>query len=385
MAGQTHVLDASVVHYEWNNTIHPRLTIDPGDTVTFETRDASDGFYTPRSTHEDVMRRVFKGHPLTGPILAGLVSWVGISLGFFGLKLLMQERPEFVGPPIRTAKAVLVQESPRLVARSISDDVSVIKTIQPESSDLRFDMRGRREYRGLKTVSDMSGVFTARYVLTNGADESMFVLFKCPHPRTESGDGSGLLAGGLKLQASVAGVQENAKDAWLWSGTVSARTSALIEVTYEVASLRAVAYRVADQNGSPLNQVRVTFQRTDLDSIRFESGDGTIRASAGPLVWERKNFLGPDSFSASIVEGRNLFTALSQLAEIGPLISLLFLVAVLAVIQVSGGCSCARGSATPSRSTRAAKASASCAPLAMRASRRRIVSASRSGAMGLSR
>jgi len=68
MTAKTHFLDASIVHYEWNNGIPPRLVIDAGDMVVFETRDASDEFYTPRSTHEDVMRRVFKGHPLTGPV-----------------------------------------------------------------------------------------------------------------------------------------------------------------------------------------------------------------------------------------------------------------------------------------------------------------------------
>lgn len=64
----THRLDDSQVHYEWNNTIAARLTIDPGDTVVFSTRDASDHFYSPRSTPDDVMKRVFKGHPLTGPV-----------------------------------------------------------------------------------------------------------------------------------------------------------------------------------------------------------------------------------------------------------------------------------------------------------------------------
>ena len=42
-------------------------------------------------------------HPLSSPLAAGVASWVVISLGFLGLKMLMQERPEFVGPPIRTA------------------------------------------------------------------------------------------------------------------------------------------------------------------------------------------------------------------------------------------------------------------------------------------
>ena len=64
----THNLDASTVHHEWNNAIPPRLEIDPGDTVVFDTRDAADGFYTTKSTSADVMQRVFKGHPLTGPV-----------------------------------------------------------------------------------------------------------------------------------------------------------------------------------------------------------------------------------------------------------------------------------------------------------------------------
>ena len=38
----THKLDAQQVHHEWNNAIPPRLEIDPGDTVVFDTRDAAD-------------------------------------------------------------------------------------------------------------------------------------------------------------------------------------------------------------------------------------------------------------------------------------------------------------------------------------------------------
>ena len=64
----THELKADVVHHEWNNALPPRIEIDPGDTVVFHTRDAADGFYSPTSTAADVMRRVFKGHPLTGPV-----------------------------------------------------------------------------------------------------------------------------------------------------------------------------------------------------------------------------------------------------------------------------------------------------------------------------
>src|SRR3990172_9602673 len=66
---RTHHLDAGQVHYEWNNALTPRLRIEPGDTVVFETRDAADGYYSVASTHADVLARgPFRGHPLTGPV-----------------------------------------------------------------------------------------------------------------------------------------------------------------------------------------------------------------------------------------------------------------------------------------------------------------------------
>ena len=52
-----HRLDKSQVHHEWNNALPPRLEVAPGDTVTFETRDASDQYYSPSSTHDDVIKR----------------------------------------------------------------------------------------------------------------------------------------------------------------------------------------------------------------------------------------------------------------------------------------------------------------------------------------
>ena len=68
-AASMHELDATQVHYEWNNSIAPRLEIEPGDTVVFQTRDAADRFYSRASTSADVLNRgPFRGHPLTGPV-----------------------------------------------------------------------------------------------------------------------------------------------------------------------------------------------------------------------------------------------------------------------------------------------------------------------------
>jgi len=259
------------------------------------------------------------------------VSWVVISLGFLGLKMLMEQRPEFVGQPLAFSKSVLVQEAPRLVGRKASEDVSVIRSIQPNASEIHFSMQGRRDYRGLKTISDMSGEFSGRYTISNSAEELMFVLFKCPHPRTESDETQSSPAGGLKLQASVPGVRENTTNSWLWSGTIPARSAGTIEISYLASSLKGVTYRIPQEGGTLLERVAIHFDRRDLNSMRFESADGVI-GDVNPLAWRRENFLGPDSFTATIVEGRNLFTSLSQLVEIGPLITLLFLLTVVAMV-----------------------------------------------------
>ena len=267
-----------------------------------------------------------------GLIGAGIASWIAIGFGFFGLYMLMQERPEFVGQPMRSSKTALVQESPRVVIRKVSDDIAVIKPAQPDSSEIAFDMQGRRDYRGLRTTVDMSGGFHARHVLTNAFDEPIHVLFIYPHPHTDGDSHQSLLAGELKLQASAPGIQESANDAWLWSGMIEARGSVTIEVSYQASSLIGVTYRMGGIAAEPVKHLRVAFKRHDLTSIHFESGDGPISSQDESVVWERRDFLAPDSFSAGIVEGRNLHGSLLQLLEIGPIICLLFLLAVSAII-----------------------------------------------------
>jgi len=61
-----HELGSETVHYAWDNAIRPRLAIESGDTVRFSCRDAFDGVYSRDSVA--VIKRVAKGHPLTGPV-----------------------------------------------------------------------------------------------------------------------------------------------------------------------------------------------------------------------------------------------------------------------------------------------------------------------------
>lgn len=66
--GTGFVLEATSPHYVWDNALPAQLTIQSGDTVTFQTRDAADGHFRLDSTSADVETFEFRGHPLTGPV-----------------------------------------------------------------------------------------------------------------------------------------------------------------------------------------------------------------------------------------------------------------------------------------------------------------------------
>ena len=65
----THRLDDSAPHAFWDQALAPRLTVKPGDTVVFETLEASANQITPKSKAAALAAMSFeKIHPLTGPV-----------------------------------------------------------------------------------------------------------------------------------------------------------------------------------------------------------------------------------------------------------------------------------------------------------------------------
>ncbi len=65
----THHLDDTQPHAFWDNTLPPRIRVQPGDTVVFETLEASAGQITPNSPSGALGTLNFDYiHPLTGPV-----------------------------------------------------------------------------------------------------------------------------------------------------------------------------------------------------------------------------------------------------------------------------------------------------------------------------
>src|SRR4029453_18436939 len=118
-----HRLDAEQVHYEWNNALPPRLEVEPGDTVVFDTRDAADRYYRPTSTHADVLARgPFRGHPLTGPVR---VRGAGARRGNVVMVETLEVKPaEFGWPALRPGRGLLPEsdfDKPFLQIWDLSD------------------------------------------------------------------------------------------------------------------------------------------------------------------------------------------------------------------------------------------------------------------------
>jgi len=283
----------------------------------------------PASASLDVSRR-----RLLPLVATGFFTWILISAGFLGLHKLLQDRPQFIGQPLNTPDTELIQESPKIFLRRLSEDVASVKITHPVSSDVLLEMNGRRDYRGLKTLVDMSGTFTGRHVITNHLEEAIYVFVRYPHPK--SAQGHTLPARELQLIASQTGITESGNQLWLWTGRLEPHASVTIEARYQVALLRAATYRVPESSGEPIPHLNIRFQRKDLPSMRFDTGEGRVTQLDGVTVWERREFLAPITVTGTILESRGLHDSLLQLLEIGPVISAMFLLALGAVLLTSG-------------------------------------------------
>jgi acetamidase/formamidase len=66
---KTHYFPEDHIQYVWDNELAPALTVEPGNTVVYHTREVSDGQITPDSTTEDLAGLNWERlYPLAGPV-----------------------------------------------------------------------------------------------------------------------------------------------------------------------------------------------------------------------------------------------------------------------------------------------------------------------------
>ncbi len=64
-----YAIHANTIHNKWDSSLKPVISVKPGETITIDSREASDGQVVPSSTASDLLKLDFSIiHPLTGPI-----------------------------------------------------------------------------------------------------------------------------------------------------------------------------------------------------------------------------------------------------------------------------------------------------------------------------
>jgi acetamidase/formamidase len=69
MMGKTYYFPKEEAHFTWDTANEPKLYVNSGDTVVYETREVTDGQFTPESTTEDIATLNWdRLYPLAGPV-----------------------------------------------------------------------------------------------------------------------------------------------------------------------------------------------------------------------------------------------------------------------------------------------------------------------------
>jgi hypothetical protein len=261
---------------------------------------------------------------------ASVVCVLFLGLGFFGLHALMGARPEFIGRGLVFERQGLEQLAPTFVVRRTGDDTAVFARRHPDGSSVLFDMDAQSDARGLSTLESMRGAFEATYVLENPEAQPVFVLFRCPYPRSGGPRGERARWSGMKLTTETSGTRVDTSDAWLWSGELDAGASLALKLQYEIPRVVSIGYQVDPAVRETVRELDVAIEMDELPPmVVFASRDGERVATATANHWNRTNFLPGESFGARILEGQSLFAALRRLLEIGPLVALLFFAAAI--------------------------------------------------------
>ncbi|MFN7953695.1 MAG: hypothetical protein U0610_18355 [bacterium] len=269
---------------------------------------------------------------------AAMLWCVLMAAGFAGLRYLLDARPEFVGAPPRYPTSVLVQEAPRVLLRGVSDDVSAVDEVHPDTADVRFELAARTDSRGLRVLQELAGTFEARFTLINSRPDPVFVLLRMPHPYADGTSAVGMATKAVRLEADGPGVRESSASAWYWSGRLDPGAHRALVVGYETAGVGGVRYALDTARDAAIRALRVAVRVTGVDRLVWDSkgGGGHPSPEDGPearsVIWERKDFLPPDEFHVDVPEGRSLHQALGKLVEMGPLVSALYLVTILSSI-----------------------------------------------------
>lgn len=280
-------------------------------------------------------------------VVAGLVSLLFLSFGYMVLYGLLQSRPQFVDWGLHHDAPSLVQASPTFALRRISGLSHDMEIKAPDVAEVVFDMRANKDWRGMHGVRSIEGNCEARFVLENPYPEPVHALFHLPGPKSERGEDADIQMLNIGAADGSGLVQRDQHGAWVWSGQIEADGEVELEVSYTVEQLSGVSYEVAPKGGGSVKDLTVTVNLNEkahlVVSPPTKAKDGELKRKLyhepdpvgedkQAVVWERKNYISQDTFSARLETGHSIFSALERLLQVAPLVTGMFLVTLVSFL-----------------------------------------------------
>lgn len=276
----------------------------------------------------------------TGPVKTAILMTGLLSLGYLGMLWLIDIRPQFIAWGLNPPEHEVYQESPIVSTRPVDAQDTDYKVKGVTSANITYDLHPNPDWRGLKQARTLSGEFRGEFRMANPSSYDEFVAFRLPFPVKTSKEGHNLSkitqeipANKFEVQGAPDGEAQTTAAGWFWSGLLPAGGEAVIHIDYDTGHLRKGSYGLNKEAQDQPGEHEIAFSVSD--SVPFAVIGGM---EAGKLVdqtsytWDHSLRADEGPQGIALREGFGILDAMKRLLQLAPLVTGLYLVALLALL-----------------------------------------------------
>jgi len=242
---------------------------------------------------------------------------------------LLHARPQFAGWGLRPETRMLVQGPHHIAVRLVGRPTHEIGRGTLASAHVDFAMTNVNDSRGLQVTRYLRGVLSGEYVLENPREEAIHVLWTLPFP-DHRWNSSPTKGASVSFEGGRDGLATASDTAWEWSGILDPGERVSLALSYPLPALSELVYEGNASAADPLARLTIDGGDAPLVLLGVEPGQQEHERSA--FTWQSSSAM-TGGLGFRLRSGFSVFDALERLLQIAPLVTVMFLVTLLAVIS----------------------------------------------------
>jgi hypothetical protein len=278
-----------------------------------------------------------------------IVTTIGMALllamGYMLMLTLLAERPQFVGWRLEPTPRSSEQLSPVICVRPVGSPSQQYVIRGVDTGEIIYAMQPNEDWRGLKVARSLSGEFQGKFEVNNPSETDWHLAFQCPFPAESTStyrapESKATIATHFDVRGAPGGETQTTQYGWFWTGVLPPGAKAIFQLNYELRAIRGTSYG--------LNGAIHEFPGMHTVALAVEAGNGknprpiplTIaggnkggeRVEAIKYAWSRPLLDKNESYGFALRPGFSVLNGLERLLQLAPLVTGLFLVALLALL-----------------------------------------------------